>query len=162
MVADPVVRVRVDVAQVRLVELGEGGVELRLLLRFGGHRSRTLPQAAVAFRALLTALGAVNAAVQRSGSTWPSMIPANPRSTGASTPASCSRVASSGTAATASAVWPSAAPISEAGMPRARNSPARRVWGAPEEGPPAGGPPPPPPRHALGPRPQLPPEPAHP
>ena len=71
--------------------------------------------------------GAVSDAAQRSGSTRPSIIPASPRSTGASTPASRMRAASSGTLSTASAVCPSADPMSPAGMPWASSSPARRL-----------------------------------
>src|SRR4051794_33642522 len=126
VVADAVVRVRVDVLQVCLVELAEVGVELGLV-RCGGHAARTLPRYA-AFAAFRPAgLGAVRLAVQRSGSTLPSITPARPRRTGASTPACRRRAASSGTAATASAVWPSALPIWSAGIPLASSSPARRL-----------------------------------
>src|SRR6185503_770091 len=104
MVPDPVVRVRVDVFEVGPVQLGEVGVELGLV-RCGGHAARTLsPYAAfAAFRP--AGLGAVRLCVQRSGSTVPSMIPARPLSTGASTPACLRRAGSNGPAATASAVW---------------------------------------------------------
>ena len=136
VVAHPVVRVGVDVAQVRLVERREVVVEALLLrrlagsLRVGRHAPDPTPcaaQAALALSRRPAGFGAVSDAAQRSGSTRPSIIPASPRSTGASTPASRTRAASSGTLSTASAVWPSAEPMSPAGMPWASSSPARRL-----------------------------------
>ncbi len=99
VVAHPVVRVGVDVAQVRLVERGEVVVEAaasapRPPLRVGRHAPDPTPcvaQAALALPRRPAGLGAVSEAAQRSGSTRPSIIPASPRSTGASTPESRTR-----------------------------------------------------------------------
>ena len=120
MVAHPVVRVRVDVLQVRLVERGEVGVELGLV-RGCGHAASDTTSALRGSR-LPLGLGGLRArsatAVQRSGSTLALDDPGQPveRPARRRRPA-CRRAASSGTAATASAVWPSAAPMSAAGMP---------------------------------------------
>src|SRR3954447_12516642 len=118
MVAHPVVGIRVHVAQVGLVELGELRIELGLV-----HASQPTYAAFVVPRPL----GLVIAPVHCSASMRPASTAARPLSAGARTPSALSASASSGTASRPSAAWPSAGPISSGAMPRPSMSPARRL-----------------------------------
>ena len=111
VVADPVVGVAVDVAQMRAVELGEVAVESLLVGDFAPpHRSllpraaarlrRRAPPGAARVRTLSSHCSARCVAVERRG--------AGRRSTGASMPSRSNAAPSSGTVSSASAVRPSA------------------------------------------------------
>src|SRR3954447_2309107 len=118
MVAHPVVGIRVHVAQVGLVELGELRIELGLV-----HASQPTYAAFVVPRPL----GLVIAPVHCSASMRPASTAARPLSAGARTPSALSASASSGTASRPSAAWPSAGTIWSGAMPQPSMSPARRL-----------------------------------
>ena len=105
VVAHPVVRVRVDVAQVRPVELAEVGVELAPCRRAAAAiAARSLPRgyAALRLRGPACGAGAARSATRSSasGSTRPSMMPGQPVEHGrVDARVAAARSASSGTAA---------------------------------------------------------------
>src|SRR4051812_12166311 len=145
MVADPVVGIGVDVAQMRSIELRERLVELDLV------HARQPTQGAYAARTNLRArAGAVTSWAQSPAGTRPPAPAARPPIAGAGpppprrpparrggagrpliagacTPPSRSARASSGSASRLSAVWPSAGSIWSAATPAASSSPARRL-----------------------------------
>src|SRR5947209_12150539 len=130
VVADPVVAVRVNVTQVRAVQLGEASIQLRLVLRDDvGHGMGAYPRsyAARTARPRLRRFGWVTVAVHRSGSIRPSRSAVRPSSAGVSSCADRATLTSSGTQSTASATWPSITAISCGGTPWDRSSPARRL-----------------------------------
>ena len=130
VVAHPVVRVRVDVAQVRAVELRELAVELCLGESCAaGPLGVTCASVCAGMRhaALLARCARRSPAIHSSAVISPAMSDARPSRRGASIPARTTVSAISGTESSPSEAWPIRPGICSAGTPLPRSSPARRL-----------------------------------